>query len=428
MNQVGSLLTPIAPQRGTTAAGANTAASNVEDVFGLVLQQAEASFQAESTVEGPLSLGADATSIENVNDAEASGIEGRIAENPDACEASVDPAPVAKTLPVILSDTPTMWQRPEVRASALVQSKVSEVSAPECADLQGAAAAGADAETAHGAVRASATIGSILTSERAAPAMAAPLVAQTATADTEAPTTPDRASFEPAAAEGAEQASVLTSGTGAGTQGETRSDVEVTAPASRAGTAAVAPFLTPAPAVFSALAPPDVTTSEFAGVPHRAVAAQVAPAIMSIVQRPAGSHQLTMTISPETLGPVTIRAHITGGDVRVELISGTDAGREALRTIVVDLRRDLAAVMPSAQLSLGANPTSDLAGNERGGNERGGYLDADGTSAGGSDDERSSGRGRAGEIPVAESADRTHTAMTMNLIGTAPSAGLDTFA
>src|SRR5690606_3041534 len=84
----------------------------------------------------------------------------------------------------------------------------------------------------------------------------------------------------------------------------------------------------------------------------RTVAAQVAPAVMSIVQRPSGTHQLTMTVSPESLGPVTVRAHISAaGDVRVELFGATDAGRDALRVIVADLRRDLAAVLPHASLN-----------------------------------------------------------------------------
>ncbi|MCM3780511.1 hypothetical protein [Microbacterium hydrocarbonoxydans] len=92
----------------------------------------------------------------------------------------------------------------------------------------------------------------------------------------------------------------------------------------------------------------------------RTVAAQVSPVVVSIAQRPSGTHQLTMTVNPDTLGPVTVRAHIgQAGDVRVELMGATDAGRDALRAIVTDLRRDLAAAMPHASLSIAQGSGSD---------------------------------------------------------------------
>jgi flagellar hook-length control protein FliK len=99
----------------------------------------------------------------------------------------------------------------------------------------------------------------------------------------------------------------------------------------------------------------------------RVVAAQVSPVVVSIAQRPAGMHQLTMTVNPESLGPVTVRAHITQtGDVRIELVGATDAGRDALRAIVADLRRDLTAAMPNATLSLSSAVGADAGTPERG--------------------------------------------------------------
>lgn len=125
---------------------------------------------------------------------------------------------------------------------------------------------------------------------------------------------------------------------------------------------------TPAPAVtVSPTSTPVVTAPDAAAAAPRAVAAQVAPVVLSIVQRPVGSHQLTMTVTPDTLGPVTVRAHISaGGEVRVELLGATDAGRDALRTIVTDLRRDLAAVMPHASLVLGSSTAADAGSPDRG--------------------------------------------------------------
>lgn len=153
---------------------------------------------------------------------------------------------------------------------------------------------------------------------------------------------------------------------------------------------------------------PVLTTPETAAAVPRAVAAQVAPVVLSIVQRPVGSHQLTMTVNPDTLGPVTVRAHIgVGGEVRVELLGATEAGRDALRTIVTDLRRDLAAVMPHASLTLGSSTSADAGGSERGAQP--GSAGAAGEHASGEHasgergraplDGRPSVAGRAGGIP-----------------------------
>lgn len=142
------------------------------------------------------------------------------------------------------------------------------------------------------------------------------------------------------------------------------------------------------PVVATASAPPvaPAVGADASAPVARAVAAQVAPVVVSIAQRPSGTHQLTMTVNPDSLGPVTIRAHISAaGEVRVELSGATDAGRDALRTILVDLRRDLAAVMPHATLSVGG--AADASG-DRGGQSGAGPAAADqgGTREGGARD------------------------------------------
>lgn len=132
-------------------------------------------------------------------------------------------------------------------------------------------------------------------------------------------------------------------------------------PAKAPGTADAGPVLAagapaPASAAPSASAAP---VSQLSSAPAP-LAAQVTPAVLSIVQRPAGTHQLTLTVNPDSLGPVTVRAHIGhAGEVQVELLAATDLGREAVRTILTDLRRDLAATMPQAQLHLASALTAD---------------------------------------------------------------------
>ncbi|WP_314647742.1 flagellar hook-length control protein FliK [uncultured Microbacterium sp.] len=121
---------------------------------------------------------------------------------------------------------------------------------------------------------------------------------------------------------------------------------------SPASPASVAPVL-PGPAPTASVTAPAAAAAT-ANAPQP-LAAQVAPAVLHLAQRPAGSHQLTMTIEPESLGPVTVRAHISAdGEVQVHLLGATDAGREALRTLLGDLRRDLAAISPHASVALGA--------------------------------------------------------------------------
>lgn len=70
-----------------------------------------------------------------------------------------------------------------------------------------------------------------------------------------------------------------------------------------------------------------------------------------------GQHVLTMRVSPESIGPVKVVAHISGETVRIELIGVTDQAREALRASLSDLRRDLIAAGFPADLSLGSSTT-----------------------------------------------------------------------
>lgn len=159
------------------------------------------------------------------------------------------------------------------------------------------------------------------------------------------------------------------------TTGDASSAPAASAPTPAATATTEAPEgASPAPTVPAASAPSPLTAptspvSEVVSSPavHRAIAAQVAPVVVAIAQRPEGAHQLTLTVNPDTLGPVTVRAQIgQGGDVQVQLIGATDAGREALKAIVADLRRDLSAVMPHAALSLGSGTSADAGADGRG--------------------------------------------------------------
>jgi flagellar hook-length control protein FliK len=56
---------------------------------------------------------------------------------------------------------------------------------------------------------------------------------------------------------------------------------------------------------------------------------------------PDGVHRMTIHLSPEDLGPISIVAEVRGGAIAVQLHSATEAGRAALQASLPDLRRDL---------------------------------------------------------------------------------------
>ena len=75
-----------------------------------------------------------------------------------------------------------------------------------------------------------------------------------------------------------------------------------------------------------------------------------------------GNHVITIAVTPENLGPVTVRAHVSGDAVRIELVAPTEQAREALKAIMPDLRRDLS--QSGGQLSLDLSSGNQPSGRE----------------------------------------------------------------
>jgi flagellar hook-length control protein FliK len=155
---------------------------------------------------------------------------------------------------------------------------------------------------------------------------------------------------------------------------------QATAAPSAAASAPAAPAQTPVPQDF---------------------AAQLTRPIANLRTAGAGEHVVTVSVTPENLGPVTVRAHIGADGMRIELIAPSDAGREALKGILGDLRRDLAA--------LGVNTPSLTAGGQQGQGQSGQQAasldiagDAQGDRRGASSGEREprTPRAPAGELPT----------------------------
>lgn len=88
--------------------------------------------------------------------------------------------------------------------------------------------------------------------------------------------------------------------------------------------------------------------------------------IATLAAGPNGERTLSVNIAPEALGPITVKAHLGSEGIRMDLSAPTEAGREALRAMLPELRRELAA---SGGGNITLNTTAD--DSAAGGNPRG---------------------------------------------------------
>lgn len=95
--------------------------------------------------------------------------------------------------------------------------------------------------------------------------------------------------------------------------------------------------------------------------------------IASLAAGPNGERTLSVNIAPEALGPITVKALLGGEGIRMELSAPTDAGREALRAMLPELRRELAATgSGTIMLSTGTDSSSTPGGHTGSQNAGGG--------------------------------------------------------
>lgn len=108
------------------------------------------------------------------------------------------------------------------------------------------------------------------------------------------------------------------------------------------------------------------TASAAATAPAPApLAQQLARPVFSLAQAGPGEHVVTVQVVPDSLGPVTVRAHVTAHGMHVELFAASDAGREAVRQVLPDLRRDAAGTGESTTLDLSSqNQPQDAPGRD----------------------------------------------------------------
>ena len=148
--------------------------------------------------------------------------------------------------------------------------------------------------------------------------------------------------------------------------------------------AAVAPSVA-APVSAPVGAPQPVAPAAAVAAPAAAAsvpfATQLARPIFSLAAAGAGEHVMTVSVTPDNLGPVTVRAHVGAEGVRVELFAPNDLGRDAIRAIIPELRRDLAGAGLGGNLSLSPQNQPSADGSAHGSNagqpgERDGRLAA----------------------------------------------------
>ncbi|MEO3932107.1 flagellar hook-length control protein FliK [Micrococcaceae bacterium Sec7.4] len=89
-------------------------------------------------------------------------------------------------------------------------------------------------------------------------------------------------------------------------------------------------------------APAPQAAAQAPSQPGATLQPQLAKPLFTLAGAPHGQHIMTLKVSPEDLGPMTVRAHIDAAGVRIELFAPGDAGREAIRGILPELRKELA--------------------------------------------------------------------------------------
>lgn len=134
--------------------------------------------------------------------------------------------------------------------------------------------------------------------------------------------------------------------------------VDASAAAAFAGAASApaAPSAVPASAA-PAPAPP--------AAPQPPLLPQLAKPLFTLAAAAPGQHIMTLKVSPEDLGPLTVRAHIDAAGVRIELFAPAEAGREAVRNLLPELRKELAGAGFGASLNL-SNQSGPPAGGQDG--------------------------------------------------------------
>jgi len=268
------------------------------------------------------------------------------------------PAPTTAHATATPQQAPESGVAPETTAAATT-GPATTAPATSAVTPGGTASPAAPATTVAGATPATtaasttrATSDPATTAPTAAAAIAAPAATRTADGDT-ATLTPAQAPVVAAAAPATGTGS--RAGHGTEQQASTPGDPGLPAVApSRGGETPFVMSTTPTTAPAAATAPAPAPLAQ-----------QLARPVFSLAQAGPGEHVVTVQVVPDSLGPVTVRAHVTAHGMHVELFAASDAGREAVRQVLPDLRRDAAGTGVSTTLDLSSqNQPQDAPGRD----------------------------------------------------------------
>ncbi|MGN6407873.1 MAG: flagellar hook-length control protein FliK [Curtobacterium sp.] len=118
-------------------------------------------------------------------------------------------------------------------------------------------------------------------------------------------------------------------------------------------------FAVPATAPTAPAAPTAATAGAATANAPAPLAQQLSRPVFTLAQAGPGEHVVTVQVTPDTLGPVTVRAHVTAHGMHVELFAASDAGRDAVRQVMPDLRREAAGSGLSTTLDLSSQNHPD---------------------------------------------------------------------
>lgn len=116
---------------------------------------------------------------------------------------------------------------------------------------------------------------------------------------------------------------------------------------------------TPAPATPTHAPPPPAAVAPSAPALPPQLASQLSGQLTSLRALPQGDHVLTLTVNPESFGPVKVVAHIGSDGLHLEIFGASEQARAALRAALPDLRRDLVGVGLDPRLDVGSGSPGD---------------------------------------------------------------------
>lgn len=268
------------------------------------------------------------------------------------------PAPTTAPATATPQQAPASGVAPEPAAAATTRPATTAATPPAVTPA-GTASRAAAATTVAGATPATTAASTTTaatdppaTAPAAAVAIAAPAATRTADGDTATVTSaqaPVVAAAAPATGTGSR------AGHGTEQQASTPGDPGLPAVApTRGGETPFVMSTTPTTAPAAATAPAPAPLAQ-----------QLARPVFSLAQAGPGEHVVTVQVVPDSLGPVTVRAHVTAHGMHVELFAASDAGREAVRQVLPDLRRDAAGTGVSTTLDLSSqNQPQDAPGRD----------------------------------------------------------------